>query len=68
MILVGVPLLAAGVALFVLPLFAVIYAYFHFWYQTFYCFGGWLLLYCIWRVFRLRRFFEGPPDLPHELI
>ena len=68
MALIGVPLLAAGLSLFVLPLFAVIYAFGHLWDHAFYCVAVWLLLCCIWRLFRLRRFFEGPPNSPHEWI
>ena len=62
MLLFGTVLIGVVVSLVVLPVFIVFCAYFHRWQHALGYFAAWLIVYCIWRGFRLRRFFEWPPS------
>jgi hypothetical protein len=59
----GLFLVAVAVSLIVLPFFAAGYAFHHVWAHALGYFAAWLILCCVWRVFRLSRFFEWPPSV-----
>ncbi len=63
MLVFGTFLVAVPLSLVVLPFFVAAYVYQHLWQHAVAYSAAWLLLFCIWRVFRLRRFFESPPSV-----
>jgi hypothetical protein len=63
MLLFGIFLVGVAVSLVVLPLFIVLCACYHRWQHALGYLAAWLILYCVWRGFRLRSFFEWPPSL-----
>jgi len=58
----GTFLLAVALSVVVLPFFVAVYAYWHLWQRALAYFAAWIVIYCVWRGFRLRRFFEWPPS------
>jgi hypothetical protein len=62
MIIFGTFLVGVALCLVVLPLFVVVFAYYHLWQLALGYLTAWLILCVAWRVFRLRRFFEWPPS------
>jgi hypothetical protein len=59
----GIVLVAVALSLVVLPFFVAAYIYHHLWQQALEYSAAWLLLFCVWWFFQLRRFFEWPPSV-----